>query len=1439
MKKLLRTVAGLLLLVLIGVTGAFGYLLGTEAGLRRVLTLADRFAPGQLTVARAEGQLSSRFQIDGLVYEDAPLKVELDRFRLAWRPGELVRLAWVVEQIDVGELRLTLPESDDEPSSGPIALPDVRLPISIRVERADVAGVWLATPGGEPAQVLEHAVLSRLTFAETLELAQLEAAGPGWSVEVAGQLQPIGDYALNVDNRWEVSLPDVGSLSGGGHLAGDLAKLEIGQTLSGVADATIEGTVSELLAGQPDWNLSVALSALTLPGTGVDAVSGSLSSRGRLTGYEFQADLSARHALSGPAKLSLRAQGDSNQVTLETLSAALPESAGSLSLKGRIDLQPLNADLVAEWTDLQWPIIDAPQVTSPAGMLTLKGGVEQFSVQAETRIRSPLLDQTVGAEETVLATVAAGGSLQAIDLERLTVALVDHPALLEVQGAVEPDAQKIDLQGEWKDLQWPLRGVAEFDSAEGRFAFHGIPTDFVANLEAALGGEAMGVAGAQLQADQAPVRFTLKAMGDGESIKLDHLSVQPTGIPARLVGQGSFGLNDRSIHADLEWHALGWPLWGERLVDSEQGRILLDGSLEQYRLHVELGVGGTQIPRGDWRLSGIGDLETFQIERLRGDTLDGMLGVAGRVGWAPTPTWDLTIEASDINPGVHWPDWPGSVTLAATAEGQLRDAGPRVQLNLATLSGRLREQALAGQAEVAMLGNRVEIPGARVSLGGAEVIVRGVLEDLLDFEFEARVPDLAAALPGATGDFSTTGQVTGSVSQPKIDAALEGKALSFQGNRLESVRGSVAIDLSAGARNRIELLASNATAGGLALASIQVSGDGTPESHRLQVQTQGDVELDLAAQGGTADMRVWEGVLERLVLDQAIAGRWALAAPTPITASADRLRLERACLDSPPARLCASASRDPDQGLEATVNLAELEIARFAEFMPPGLDLQGRLNLDADAKAMPNAPPDGTASVRLVGGRMVFDSDELQPISFDLVDPRLDASLKNGNLDATLGLALGNAGKLDGRVRMDDVTGGGRIDGALSGVFQDLGFLAALTPAVESVTGRVDIDTRFSGTLDAPALSGRVAFDGVGADAVALATRFSDFRGAITADGGDRLAVDISGQAGEGPVSLTGWVAPFTRSGELALLGDRLRLSNTPNLLLYASPDLKLSLSPERTEIGGTVDVPEARIAPPDLSGTVRPSADVRIVGEEEVIEQGPEFAADLDIRMGEEVWVDAYGLEARLEGGLRIQQVPGRVTTGSGAVGIEAGSYSVLGQTLEIERGRVLFAGPVTQPALDVRAVRKVGEVTVGVQVSGPIDQPESSVFSDPAMDQTSALSYLVLGRPPGQGGQSDSTAVSQALTALTLSGGTAALGSIQENLGVDEIGLETMGSNDATGLVLGRYLTPDLYFRYGVGVFESVSTFLIRYRLTDNWNVESYTGTQSGADINFVLER
>ena len=194
----------------------------------------------------------------------------------------------------------------------------------------------------------------------------------------------------------------------------------------------------------------------------------------------------------------------------------------------------------------------------------------------------------------------------------------------------------------------------------------------------------------------------------------------------------------------------------------------------------------------------------------------------------------------------------------------------------------------------------------------------------------------------------------------------------------------------------------------------------------------------------------------------------------------------------------------------------------------------------------------------------------------------------------------------------------------------------------------------------------------------------------------------------------------------------------------------------------------------------------------------------------------------------------------GRGELRFIDGSLTVFGQRLEIQRGALVYTGgPLEDPSIDITAVREVQDVRVGAQARGSLREPTVTLFSEPPMSRAETLSYLTTGKPISELQSGEDANLSRAATSLALAGGSLIAGEVGERIGIDELGFEGDDETGNASLVIGKWLSPQLYVSYGVGLLEAVNVLRMRYRLSRRLSVEVSTSEESAADVIYTIER
>jgi translocation and assembly module TamB len=126
-----------------------------------------------------------------------------------------------------------------------------------------------------------------------------------------------------------------------------------------------------------------------------------------------------------------------------------------------------------------------------------------------------------------------------------------------------------------------------------------------------------------------------------------------------------------------------------------------------------------------------------------------------------------------------------------------------------------------------------------------------------------------------------------------------------------------------------------------------------------------------------------------------------------------------------------------------------------------------------------------------------------------------------------------------------------------------------------------------------------------------------------------------------------------------------------------------------------------------------------------------PVFGIETDVRIdfGRRFRFAGSDLAAGLRGGLRLRGGLAQPLQAIGTVQLSDGTLELGGHPLKVEQGRLVFTGPMDDPAIDLAAVRERLAVEAGIEVAGTALSPAVRLISRPEVADTDKLAWLVLG--------------------------------------------------------------------------------------------------------------
>lgn len=174
-----------LLAVLLFAGGAFWVLLESEVAAGAVLEFLSEVTGGSIHARAAEGPLKGPLLLEGFVYEDHSVRLEIERVRLDWNALALLRRQLRVRELEAGPVRLTL--KPHPPSGKPAA---TSLPLALVVKSAQIESFTLFDrPGAKP--VIFADINGAVDwYGDTIQLARLQTRfEPVGRIEAKGALQ--------------------------------------------------------------------------------------------------------------------------------------------------------------------------------------------------------------------------------------------------------------------------------------------------------------------------------------------------------------------------------------------------------------------------------------------------------------------------------------------------------------------------------------------------------------------------------------------------------------------------------------------------------------------------------------------------------------------------------------------------------------------------------------------------------------------------------------------------------------------------------------------------------------------------------------------------------------------------------------------------------------------------------------------------------------------------------------------------------------------------------------------------------------------------------------------------------------------------------------------------------------------------------------------------
>lgn len=926
-----------------------------------------------------------------------------------------------------------------------------------------------------------------------------------------------------------------------------------------------------------------------------------------------------------------------------------------------------------------------------------------------------------------------------------------------------------------------------------------------------------------------PVRGTLAVL------EFDHDVAGP--YPATASGTVRLlGRTEPLVDANVQWTN-----WRFGRFQASSGLVRVTGYLPAYEASFDFEVSDGDAHTARLNGTASGDTDSLTALNMTVDSAIGRLHADGSLLWLPSLASAVRVNGRglDLSQIVAVPQTDIGVDVTIEIENQAD-----ILFTVHSLDGTYNDERFRAQGKLARADQEWRCDQCRIDIGANRGFVQGSITDkALALTANIAAPQLSQLWPGLNGAMTLDGSLRGTMTAPVFTGRTSGNSLSWSGWQV----ARFSINSRASTTQHLDLNASiddlRRDDQSLGSFDIALNGDLADLDSRIFWELS-DFSANAA---GALDLSAdyVQGAVKAALFNHAKTGSWQLMNPFRFSSGQGVIDIAAHSWKNGNAELIVNQLRIAKDETRIGAKLDRLPLEMLQPALPQNFEISGYANSDIRLR-LSGGEWFGSVNWEQQQTQLRISQLDEQPLDVVIPVAQVDLRLLGTSAEATAAVEVDPGLSATLEVSLAALTANPDIEATLKIDGKDWYWVPAVFPEIDKFEGVVDAEMLARGPLREPNLSGELRWHDGRLIIPALNVPIEDIDIAIAGSSSGNAMVKGQAKVGGGALMIDGRfddLMRMSRSFTVRISGENADILNWPDYKLSASPDIRVGGRQDGVTVNGRVDIPRAEIAIRQIpEGSVKPSADVTVLGRADQAETEIPLTGQADFVLGKNVHVEALGLDTKLEGQLNVSVSENQQIRADGKLTLVDGVFEAYGQRLTITDGSMLFTGPLDNPFVSVRAIRTIesadGTVTAGIDLRGPAQNLVASVFSEPTMAESDALSYLVLGRPLEQSTATEGGQLSGAAVALGLRQAARITNQIGQAFGLDQ--LEVAGSGGSTtALVAGKQVSSRLYVRYAYGVFSQLGSVLLRYRLSRRLTLETSTGETQSMDILYLVEK
>jgi translocation and assembly module TamB len=408
----------------------------------------------------------------------------------------------------------------------------------------------------------------------------------------------------------------------------------------------------------------------------------------------------------------------------------------------------------------------------------------------------------------------------------------------------------------------------------------------------------------------------------------------------------------------------------------------------------------------------------------------------------------------------------------------------------------------------------------------------------------------------------------------------------------------------------------------------------------------------------------------------------------------------------------------------------------------------------------------------------------------------------------------------------------------------DLAALQQFAPDVRS-SGQMEVHIHSEGSVSQPNMQGQFEIKNAVFSTQSLPVGIEGLNAKINLSGNRADIVNLSGTAGGGTVSATGFIDLARQSSfNLHLNAQTVRIRYPAGLRSILSGQMNLQGSPDNSTLTGRVLVNSLSFTQAfDLANFAANFSHDSTGAPQSPLESNMRLS--VAIQSAEDISLKSSKLSM---GGTANLNLTGTVAQPVilGRIALNGGEVFFLSKRFEVQNGTIEFANPVrTDPVLNIYMTTNIEQYNVTLNLTGPADRLRINYTSDPALASADIIHLLAFGNTTAEAASAPSQSAAMGAESVLAQGVSGQVTGKLENLtGISQLTIDPLATNSqgdpGAQIAVQERVTGSLLLTFSTNVTSTQSqTVQLRYDLNKRVSVTVLRDQNGGYGIDLRLHR